>query len=170
MEEVTKVAICLCIDDDESVLLAKRKTGFGADKIFGAGKLIGPSGEIRLGEKPDEAAIQRLWEESHLTGKAEDLKQVALLYIYFQNALRFTCYVYTLHKWQGKPQETPGTKKAEMYKFSKLPLGTSDMCAGDQKWLPRVLMGGQEITARIYYDNKGTCLDDFDYESATFKK
>jgi 8-oxo-dGTP pyrophosphatase MutT (NUDIX family) len=155
-----KVTLCLCIDQ-ESVLLAEKKAGFGGGKINGFG------GKIKLGEKPKEAAVRELAEESGLTGKVEDLKQVALLYFYFQNVLRYTCQVYTLHKWQGKPKETTEMKEAEMYEFNKLPLGTDRMWKGDQKWLPRVLHG-ETITANVYYNKDRSQLDDFSFEHTTF--
>jgi ADP-ribose pyrophosphatase YjhB (NUDIX family) len=159
MEEAT---LCFCIKDD-SVLLAEKKTSFGA------GKLNGQGGKIKPGETPEAAALRELKEKSGLTGKAKDLKPVALLYFYNQNVLRFTCHVYTLKEWEGVPKETAEMKKAEFFKFDKIPYGTKHLLPADQRWLPRVLHG-ETITAHIYYNADGTKVDDFTFEKTAFKK
>ncbi len=158
--EMENVTLCFCITDD-SVLLAEKKVGFGAGKLNGFG------GKVKAGETTEEATLRELREESGLVGKAADLTQVALLNFYFQNVLRFTCLVYTLNQWTGTPQETAEMKKAELFKCSELPFGTSLFWSADELWLPHVLRG-ETITANIFYNAAGTGVEAFTLEKTVF--
>ena len=59
------------IDEQNRILLGRKKRGFGADKYNGFG------GKLDDGESFRECAIRELYEESGLEGNPEDLECVA---------------------------------------------------------------------------------------------
>ena len=59
------------IDEQNRILLGRKKRGFGADKYNGFG------GKLDDGESFRECAIRELYEESGLQGNLEDLECVA---------------------------------------------------------------------------------------------
>ncbi|OGG69860.1 hypothetical protein A3I99_03210 [Candidatus Kaiserbacteria bacterium RIFCSPLOWO2_02_FULL_45_11b] len=147
----THTTLCLCTRNDE-LLLAVKKTGFGAGKLNGAG------GKIKSGESTRDAAVRELSEEFGLTANSNDLAEVALLHFYFGGELRVICTVFTLNKWQGEPTETEEMGSFTWNKFSNLPF--NQMWVGDPYWMPAVL-NSEQIEARVYFNEEGSTLEEF---------
>ena len=59
------------IDEQNRILLGRKKRGFGAHKYNGFG------GKLEAGESFRDCAIRELFEESGLHGRSEDLECVA---------------------------------------------------------------------------------------------
>ena len=71
------------IDEQNRILLGRKKRGFGADKYNGFG------GKLDNGESFRECAIRELFEESGLQGRPEDLECVAVFDFQFPFSFRY---------------------------------------------------------------------------------
>lgn len=134
-----KATICFLLNY-HSLLLAKKKYGFGEDKLLGYG------GKYQVPETPEQATVREVQEESTLIIKEQDLEQVAILYVYSNNHLIFECYVYFIHSWEGTAKETAEMYAPEWHSISNLPY--DKMPAGDKKWLSLIL-NGKKIIAHL---------------------
>ena len=138
--------LCLCIKN-HSLLLAEKQTGFGKGKVNAFG------GKQNIGETLEKATVRELFEETSLIGKPEDLLKVAIIRFHFESELRFECHVYTLHSWQGEPQNTKEMANFDWYHRTTLPF--SRMCAADKIWIPLVLQG-KNIDSDVYFNFDGS--------------
>ncbi len=152
-----KTTLCFCLNNDE-VLLAMKKRGFGAGKWNGYG------GKVDTGETECVAAIRELKEESGLITTEETLQKVALIGFYFDNNLVFECTVYTTHNWKNEPIETE-EMRPQWFKLNNLPY--SQMWAADAKWIPLILEG-KRIEADVYFNTDGSKVEDFKYKLSNF--
>lgn len=143
--------LCLCLRNDE-LLLAVKKTGFGAGKLNGAG------GKIQSGETTRTAAVRELSEEFGLTATLSDLDEVALLHFYFGGELRVICTVFILRRWQGEPTETEEMGSFTWNDISNLPF--DQMWVGDPYWMTPVL-AGEQIEASVFFNEEGSILEEF---------
>ena len=85
------------IDEQNRILLGRKKRGFGANKYNGFG------GKLDDGESFRECAIRELYEESGLQGRVEDLECVAAFDFQFpfDESLTHVSYVYFLRTFTG---------------------------------------------------------------------
>ena len=85
------------IDEQNRILLGRKKRGFGADKYNGFG------GKLDDGESFRDCAIRELFEESGLQGRPEDLECVAAFDFQFpfDESLTHVGYVYFLRTFTG---------------------------------------------------------------------
>jgi len=85
------------IDEQNRILLGRKKRGFGANKYNGFG------GKLDDGESFRECAIRELYEESGLQGNPEDLECVAAFDFQFpfDESLTHVSYVYFLRAFTG---------------------------------------------------------------------
>ena len=90
------------IDEQNRILLGRKKRGFGADKYNGFG------GKINAGESFRQCAVRELYEESGIRVDASDLECVALFDFQFpyDESLTHVGYVYFVrvtdeHMWEG---------------------------------------------------------------------
>lgn len=90
------------IDEDNRILLGRKKRGFGADKYNGFG------GKLNSGESFRACAVRELFEESGLSAREEDLECVALFDFQFpfDESLTHVSYVYFLRTFTGIVEET----------------------------------------------------------------
>ena len=90
------------IDEQNRILLGRKKRGFGANKYNGFG------GKLDDGESFRECAIRELYEESGLQGTPEDLECVAAFDFQFpfDESLTHVSYVYFLRAFTGNVEET----------------------------------------------------------------
>ncbi|MCQ4978256.1 NUDIX domain-containing protein, partial [Veillonella parvula] len=97
--------LVLPIDEQNRILLGRKKRGFGADKYNGFG------GKLDDGESFRECAIRELFEESGLQGRVEYLECVAAFDFQFpfDESLTHVSYVYFLRAFTGDVEETAPT-------------------------------------------------------------
>ncbi len=144
-----QLTLCFCMQG-EAVLLAKKKTGLEVGKWTGYGS------EVELDEGIKAAAVRGLKEGSGLTAKAEDLKQVGQLHLYFDGILKYECSVYLLNVWEGVPTESAEMHAPRWYALHHLPFG--DLWAAGPTWIPLVL-NGQSLDASIYLKYDGSMVE-----------
>ncbi|MBN2499768.1 MAG: NUDIX domain-containing protein, partial [Anaerolineales bacterium] len=96
--------ICLLVKGDpiESVLLARKKRGFGEGKIVAAG------GTVEADETVVQAAAREIQEELSVTIELEDLERAARIEFYFPGKPEWNrvVFVYLARKWAGEPVES----------------------------------------------------------------
>jgi mutator protein MutT len=145
--EYTATTLILLIDDDR-VLLAMKKRGFGKGRWNGAG------GKLEPGETPEEACIRECQEEIGMT--PIELDKVAYHEFLFPNGMtNVVTYVYTCQKWEGEPIETEEMAPA-WFNFSDIPYDT--MWQDDILWLPAIL-AGKKLRTRFTFDDQDNMLD-----------
>ena len=93
------------IDEQNRILLGRKKRGFGADKYNGFG------GKLEAGESFRDCAIRELFEESGLHGRPEDLECVAAFDFQFpfDESLTHVGYVYFLRAFTGNVENSPSS-------------------------------------------------------------
>ncbi|MDE1865963.1 MAG: 8-oxo-dGTP diphosphatase [Candidatus Micrarchaeota archaeon] len=147
--------------DDERVLLAMKKKGFGAGKWNGVG------GKINSGETPEEAVIRETGEEVKV--KPLSIAKVADIRFYFHNEADASdreghhVAVYTCNKWDGVPRESD-EMKPQWFKRTELPF--EGMWAADRRWVP-IVLDGKILQVEVLFDKKGSGVLDY---SATERK
>jgi len=145
---------CLCLisrtsDAGPEVLLGLKKTGFGA------GRWVGLGGHIEAGEKPVEAAVREVEEESGLVVSADTLAHMAALTFLFPARPSWdqTADVYTTAAWQGELAESDEIAP-RWFRQDELPLDA--MWDDARHWLPRVLAGEQVRLTVTFADDCAT--------------
>jgi 8-oxo-dGTP diphosphatase len=130
---------CLCLIRRESaagpqVLLGHKKTGFGA------GKWVGIGGHVEPGEKPVEAAVREVAEETGLLVPADSLQHMASIEFRFpaRPAWDQATDVFVTSVYQGEPTESSEVAP-RWFATDALPL--DGMWDDARYWLPRVLAG-----------------------------
>jgi 8-oxo-dGTP diphosphatase len=115
---------------DEKILLIRKKRGFGAGKINGAG------GKVDPGETPLQAALRETYEELGI--KPLEVKQHGELHFQFRDGYSLHCTVFLAYDFEGEPRETD----------EAVPLWTAldaipydEMWADDRHWLPLLIRG-----------------------------
>lgn len=132
---------------------------------IGEGSWNGYGGGIDSGEKPKEAAVRELREETNgVVALPEHLEKIAE--IDFHNTKsdgrNFVCKVhfYLVEKWQGEIQETEEMLNPTWFDIKNLPL--EKMMPADKKWLP-IALSGKKIKARPKYGPfQEELLEDFE--------
>jgi 8-oxo-dGTP diphosphatase len=130
---------CLCLirrhsPDGPQVLLGLKKTGFGA------GKWVALGGHIEEGEKPDEAAVREVEEESGLLVSPDALQHMASIEFRFPARPSWdqTAEVFMTSVFQGEPADSDEVAP-QWFSEDALPLRL--MWDDAKYWLPRVLAG-----------------------------
>ena len=146
-----QATICLLVKDNE-VLLAMKKTGFGA------GKWNGPGGKSNPGESILEAAIREVREEIAVIPINPEV--VAQINFYFplvplEKEWNQQVFVFKTDEWEGKPSESEEMKPA-WFEFNEIPY--HQMWPDDLKWLSLVL-AGKKIIGEFLYDENDTLLE-----------
>lgn len=134
--------LCFLIQGD-SVLLAKKKRGFGEGKWNGVG------GKVKPGEENRIAAVREILEEIGVAVAVDNLAESGLVkfrYVDLPNSANNTV-IYVVKKWEGEPKES-GEVTPQWFKIGEIPFGK--MWPDDKFWLPLVL-SGRTIDARVAY-------------------
>lgn len=129
MKELT----LLFLLNDDSVLLAMKKRGFGAGRWNGVG------GKLDPGETVEQALIRECQEEIKVTPTS--YQKVAEIVFHEQHEgeqKSMLVHVFTSSVWDGEPTETE--EMAPKW-FEKNAIPYDDMWADDPYWLSDVLAG-----------------------------
>lgn len=135
--------------DNDRVLLAMKKRGFGEGKWNGVGGK--PQGE----ETVEDAIIRETQEEIGIQVHPDHLEKVAILRFTFLNKPDWNqeCHVFISRKWNGEPVESD-----EMcplwHTHDSIPY--PEMWPDDEHWLPLVLAGKRVNAAFYFTDDSGT--------------
>jgi 8-oxo-dGTP diphosphatase len=139
---------CLCLirrttDAGPEVLLGLKKTGFGA------GRWVGLGGHIEDGEKPADAAVREVAEESSLVVSPDTIEHMATIEFRFpvRPSWDQTAEVYLTSCYQGEPAESDEVAP-QWFRLDALPLRA--MWDDARYWLPRVL-AGQHVAVTITF-------------------
>ena len=132
-DNIKQATLCYLIDDDK-VVLAMKKRGFGE------GKLNGYGGKPAPGETIAQAAIRELKEESGVTATESDLEKIGEIDFYFPHRPEWnqTVHIYFLKRWEGDPVETEEMKP---FIFSTRDIPYDKMWSDDPIWLPHAIDG-----------------------------
>jgi 8-oxo-dGTP diphosphatase len=146
MPTITRTCLCLIRRQTATgpeVLLGLKKSGFGA------GKWVGLGGHVEEGEKPEQAAVREVQEESGLMVPADSLQHMASIEFRFpvRPGWDQTAEVFVTSVYQGEPEESDEVAP-RWFGEQELPL---DKMWDDAKyWLPLVL-AGQHVDVLITF-------------------
>jgi 8-oxo-dGTP diphosphatase len=132
------------------ILLGAKKTGFGAGKI----SVIG--GKINPGEKPADAVIRELHEETGIQVTPDSLIPAGRLNFNFpvRPDWNFAFEIFISDTWEGLPMESAEVAPC-WFKSDQLPL--TQMWPDTAIWLPLVLKG-YRVYAGFTYNNDNETL------------
>lgn len=139
-----QATLCFLIQENQ-VLLAYKKRGYGKDKWNGMG------GKIEPGETATEAAIRETVEEIGAT--PHDIKQVAIIDFLVEGKPKedMKVYVFTCRKWLGEIIETE-EMRPQWFDQNNLPF--KQMWPDDEIWLPLILKGEEFVADFKFNQNE----------------
>lgn len=143
-----QATLCFLLNDNK-ILLAMKKRGFGQGRFNGVG------GKPNPGEDILNTAIRETQEEIGVLVK--NLKQLATLDFYFQANPDWNqqVLVYTTNDWEGEPVETE-EMKPQWFDLDKIPYDS--MWPDDKYWLPLVIEN-KFTKAEFLFGENDTILD-----------
>jgi mutator protein MutT len=137
--------------NDDQVLLAMKKRGFGEGKYNGVG------GKLKADETKEEALIRETEEEIGVTPKK--FEEIALLDFYYpgkgEGGEISRVYVYLITEWEGEITESEEMKPRW---FNKSSLPFEKMWAPDKVWFLKAL-DGETLAGDFYFDQDYNFLD-----------
>jgi ADP-ribose pyrophosphatase YjhB (NUDIX family) len=143
--------LCYLVNENK-VLLAIKKRGFGAGKYNGVG------GKVETGESYEQSAVREVREEIGVVVNVGDLECMGNLTFHSENPdLNWKSRIFFIKKWQGDPVETE-EMKPEWFLFSDAPY--KKMWVDDAHWFPLIL-SGQKIDGEFYFNNDGSKIEKF---------
>jgi len=136
------------INGERSVLLGRKKRGFGEGKWNGFG------GKIEAVESPIEGAVRELQEESGLIITSSELQHCGSLVFNMHDKV-MNVEVYEVWKWEGTPSESDEMipQWFEEQEVLNSLLKSSEMWPDDKYWLPLLLAGleGKKVRGVFKY-------------------
>lgn len=148
--------LCFIVNENNQVLLGRKKRGFGAGKYNGFG------GKKQDDETFRQCAVREIREEVSLLVDPEDLEPVAILNFQFpyDEDLNHLNYAYIVRNYKGLPLESEEMEPF-WFDFDKIPY--DEMWQGDKDWIPSVLEG-KLLHALLVFDkaNDGVLYSAFD--------
>ncbi|HSX28882.1 MAG TPA: 8-oxo-dGTP diphosphatase [Candidatus Saccharimonadales bacterium] len=133
-----KQATLLFLVQDDQILLAMKKRGFGVNRYNGVG------GKIEPGESIMEAAIRECQEEIGVT----PIAPIKVARLTFKNQEEeekgMLVHVFVAHEWEGQPEESE-EMAPEWFYMDMIPY--DKMWTDDAHWLPHVLEGNGVIAS-----------------------
>jgi mutator protein MutT len=128
-----KTCTLVFLIEDDNILLAMKKRGFGSDRWNGVG------GKIEPGETVEQAMIRETQEEIGVTPL--EFTSVGFHDFRFPDGTAdMHVHVFLCTKWQGEPTETE-EMAPRWFKQSDIPY--DEMWQDDRFWLPQVLEGNK---------------------------
>lgn len=145
-----KASLCFLINENNQVLLAKKKRGFAKGKWNGVG------GKTESKDKNiEETAIRETYEEISVTPKS--LQQIATINFYFLNKQDWgqKVFVFIVKDWKGKPEESE-EMSPKWFDIKQIPY--DKMWEDEKHWLP-IILKGIKINADFLYDENQKLLE-----------
>ncbi|MBT2512026.1 8-oxo-dGTP diphosphatase [Arthrobacter sp. ISL-30] len=138
------VALCFLLRDSDAgreVLLGRKRTGFGIDKVVGIG------GHIEPGETAVQAICREVQEEVNVQVLPEDLVSAGSVDFVFPAKPDWNMYttVFLAESWVGEPSESDEITP-QWYPTDRLPV--THMWADAEHWLP-AMMSGRRMDVRV---------------------
>lgn len=149
MKSPSKKATLLFLVQENKILLAMKKRGFGEGRWNGIG------GKPEKNELIEQTAIRECLEEIKVL--PINIKQVASLNFYFssdKSDWNQQVLVYICDEWEGEPTETE-EMKPKWYKIDNIPY--KSMWKDDSYWLP-VVLDGNYVEADFTFDENDNVL------------
>ena len=147
-EPLRQTTLCFLINNDE-ILLAMKKRGFGKDRQNGVGGKPNPN------EVTEKTTIREVKEEISVTPKNIEVRAVLDFYFPHHPDWSQRVIVYFSENWDGEPMETE-EMLPKWYKKDQLPFDS--MWPDDKHWLPKVL-SGSKLKAEFMFGENDTILD-----------
>lgn len=138
------LTLCMIVDrDNDRILLAMKKRGFGSGRWNGFG------GKVEAGETIEQATIRECQEEGMVTPLA--LEKVAWHDFEFTNPELpiMEVHAFVATTWSGEPVETE-EMRPQWFSIDAIPYDL--MWADDIHWLPRV-MAGEKLRTHFLFDD-----------------
>ncbi|HEY1074194.1 MAG TPA: 8-oxo-dGTP diphosphatase [Patescibacteria group bacterium] len=147
--KVTVTNLVLLVNyDEQKILLAMKKRGFGAGRWNGYG------GKVKGEESIEGSAVREIQEEANVALQEEDLKKVAHHSFYSPAFGTVEVHTYIAEEWEGEAVETE-EMRPEWYSFKEIPY--KDMWQDDKYWLPEVLKG-RHLRGEFWFDKDDNLL------------
>lgn len=143
MLEDNRRTLLFLVREDDMILLAMKKRGFGAGLLNGVG------GKLDQGESLEEAMVRECQEEIGVTPTSWE--KVAELDFTFPPNSKFehlNVHTYVADEWSGEPAETE-EMRPEWHDTRHIPY--SGMWDDDKYWLP-LIMRGEKLRASFTFD------------------
>jgi 8-oxo-dGTP diphosphatase/2-hydroxy-dATP diphosphatase len=135
-----QLTLCMILQNNR-ILLAMKKRGFGAGKWNGVG------GKLEAGETVEQAAKREAWEEIGVT--ITDMEKFGVIDFTFQEESDpMEVHIFKVNQFDGTPEETE-EMKPEWFDVDKIPF--ADMWPDDEFWLP-LLLQGKKFKGRFLFD------------------
>lgn len=142
---VVYVTRTVVVDGDprREVLLGRKLTGLGVDR------LVGPGGKLEPGESPREAAVREVAEEVGLIVEPADLVAIGEIAYPFVDDPRWSqfSYAFTTEAFRGDVRASDELEPV-WHPLDALPVDR--MWADAALWLPRAL-GGEFVRATLHF-------------------
>lgn len=140
----------LFLRQDDQILLAMKKRGFGANLWNGV------CGKVDAGETVEQALVRECQEEIGVT----PVRFTKVAYHDFTNDVvtepwKQQVHVYLCEEWEGEPEETE-EMAPQWFAISDIPY--DKMWQDDQMWLPLVLQN-KKIRAAFNFDEHDDIVD-----------
>jgi mutator protein MutT len=138
-----RLCTLLFLIQDDQILLAMKKRGFGQGRWNGVG------GKLDAGETIEQALVRECQEEIGVTPLVYD--KIAVHDFRFPDGgSDQQVHTYFCSKWQGEPIETE-EMAPQWYSIHGIPY--DEMWQDDIIWLPQVL-AGRKLTCEFVFDNE----------------
>lgn len=149
-----KATLCFLINEENNaVLLGKKKRGFGKNKYNGLGGKVDPEETI------EKAALRELSEEAGIISTEENLRKVGIFNFYFPIKQHWnqTVHVFIVQRWQNEPRETE-EMIPRWFDFDQIPFG--EMWEDEYHWLPLILKG-KKLKADFYFKEDNETIKEY---------
>ena len=143
---MNKQLLTLCIiHDDEKILLALKKRGFGQGRWNGYG------GKPNENETIEQAAVRETKEEAGIN--LLNIKKRGVINFRFNDKPDwvFEMHLFCVLEYTGQPVETD-EMRPEWFKIKEIPF--NDMWAGDRHWLP-LFLEGKNLEGEFLFEDGG---------------
>jgi 8-oxo-dGTP diphosphatase len=120
----------LFLRQDDRILLAMKKRGFGVGKWNGVG------GKVDADETYEHAAVRECEEEIGVTPK--NIRFCGELHFLDLPHVDHYCFVYETYDWDGEPHETE-EMRPQWFNNNDIPY--EQMWVDDKYWIPKLLVG-----------------------------
>jgi 8-oxo-dGTP diphosphatase len=149
------VALCFLLRGEGAgltVLLGRKKAGFGAGKVVGVG------GKLEPGEGGAEAACREVQEETGVLVEPGQLRAAGRIFFDFpaNPGWNMDAQLFTARRWRGEPAESAEIVPA-WYRVDDLPL--ADMWHDAGNWLPLALTGRNPRLRIVLKDDNETVAE-----------